>query len=76
LGVEEAEAFIMAGPSNVGFTDPGHGMILSLNIVNSNYILYTKSPSYIVLMDYLNRQTEMIGEELWKIDKKLRSITH
>lgn len=73
LGIEKSEELIMAGPSNVGFTDPGHGMVLSLNIANSNYLLYTKSPSYIVLVGYLNKQTKMIGEELWKVDEKLRS---
>lgn len=62
---------LLAGPSNVGFTDPAQGTVYSLGLITVTLITIKPTIDNLVLSNILLRFESEIGEEFLKVQREI-----
>jgi Family of unknown function (DUF5677) len=68
---DETPETLLAGPSDYGFTDPAHGMAISLLQATSTILLHEPNIDKLVFMEILKRFEQLIGQEFLKTQKNM-----
>jgi|GEM_PF-1902179 len=71
IGLFDRGQVMLAGPSNAGFADPGHGMCLSLTQITAVFLNLTPSASGLVSLRVLLELTDRAGEALLAAHRQL-----
>ena len=71
LGLLDESQVLLAGPSNAGLTDPGHGAALSLMQVSAAVGLLEPTVDNIIAVKMIAALTEEIGEAFMRANKRL-----
>lgn len=67
----ETQNLLLAGPSNIGFTDPAQGTAISLGFITTTLITTKPIIDNFVLSKILSEFQSEIGEEFLKIQKEI-----
>jgi len=73
LGLIGEIDILLAGPSNTGFTDPGHSTAISLMQVSAAFGLIQPNLDSLVSMKILSRLVEEIGEAFYEAQQSLEN---
>ncbi len=63
--------YLLAGPSNFGLADPGHGTAISLSQITSALLLKKESLDSLVICQILQRLQSQCGEAFFKVQQNL-----
>ena len=69
--LHNTENIFLAGPSNVGFTDPAQGAAISLGLITITLLTTKPTIDNLVLCNILLKLQSEIGEEFFKIQKEI-----
>lgn len=69
--LEKTQNILLAGPSNVGFTDPAQGAAMSLGFITIALITMKPTIDNLVLSNILLKLESEIGEEFLKVQKEI-----
>lgn len=64
---------LLAGPSNIGFTDPAQGTVISLGLITVTLITTKPTIDNLVLSNILLKLESEIGEEFLKVQKEIEN---
>lgn len=68
---EESEDILLAGPSNIGLTDPGQSAAISLSQITTTFILLNPNIDRIVTSKVLLNLDREIGNVFWECEQKI-----
>lgn len=69
--LQNAQNILLAGPSNVGFTDPAQNAVISLGIITITLITSIPTIDNLVTSNILLERASEIGEEFLKIQEEI-----
>jgi hypothetical protein len=71
--LEDTQNILLAGPSNVGFTDPAQGTAISLGIITITLLTAKPTIDNLVVSNILLKLESEIGEEFLKVQKEIEN---
>ncbi len=71
LGLRETKNILLAGPSNVGLSDPGHLTAISLTQVTTTLLTSNPNLDRLVAANILLKMSDEVGAKFWAADRKL-----
>lgn len=73
IGLVDESACLLAGPSDMGLTDPGHGAAISLLQITTELGLMKPNLDTLVVLRILQRLSDTLGEALGEAQQDLES---
>ena len=70
----QSEDVLLAGPSNMGLTEPGHAMAISLNQVTTSLLATKSNFDCVVLMKLLTKVVDEIGEAFLQVHQEMETL--
>jgi len=74
IGLVTNESLLLVGPSNFGFTDPGHNAALALNRATAILLMQAITDERMLTMQVMTELTRDIGHAFLKVQKRIRAI--